>query len=466
MSYSLRARDQIATFLLAGHPRCGSLLAPAARVALMADGYLVARLLWSFVTETATNFVFGEVFGPVGLCHARPHAFSVSPALLGLTGAPRPHAQGAAAAAAEACARTWWVSPTRWVDRTFSFGGALSLNFAIKMYDCGGGGGGGCGGSGETTERVLWKAKAAAWRNGGPAAVNWRWFVGSAAEADGESGDGDAMVRDMCGGMVGVVIMSVTGDAAAQPDPGRVVVPISGECRAADYVVALLSFTKSNSNEMIAVVSRKNDDTETRFILFDVESSYNSKSLVIVSETRSTLSPSATLVSVLPLKRKGRGERCPSIPQIIEVEETTGHMRVLICGHQGIHSLHSVRDSQFCVCFRPGEFIYQIWDCSGAVSSMVLSVPYKRVLAPYNYCAATAESGFIFTVEEHQLKVIDASSGVVVLCLALPEILSLDGFIFTVEEHQLKVIDASSGVVVLCLALPEILSLDGVSTLP
>ncbi|KAH3705988.1 hypothetical protein Pelo_19464 [Pelomyxa schiedti] len=40
---------------------------------------------------------------------------------------------------------------------------------------------------------------------------------------------------------------------------------------------------------------------------------------------------------------------------------------------------------------------------------------------------AAAESGFIFTADGHKLRVIEASSGVVVLLLPLPEIRGLDG---------------------------------------
>ncbi|KAH3760595.1 hypothetical protein Pelo_7574 [Pelomyxa schiedti] len=396
-----RPTDPIAALVFGGHPRCGSRLTPGARAALSADGSLVARLLWSFVTETATNFVFREI-----VSHQLT-TFSVSPLLLRLTREPRPHAKGGAANQGGGAA--WWVSPTRWVGETRR--GAPAPGFSVTLHDCGGGGGATARGDGEAREWLLWQAEDVV---GYYVACegNWRWFVGSVAECEGESGDGDALVRDRCGGMVGVVIMSVTGDTAAQPDPDRVVVPLSGECSAADYYVKLLSFSKSNSSEMLAVVLRKNwgsgimfrnDPVETRLILFDVEGAYKSKSQVVVSETR------------VPTRARHR----PTC-EVIEVEEKTGTMRVLIDGRAGIQSLYRVSDSQFCLSFNSREdceFLYQIWDCSGAVTSMVASVPVNGDV--YLHCVAAAESGFLFTVEEQQMKVIDASSGVVVLCHAV-----------------------------------------------
>ncbi|KAH3760596.1 hypothetical protein Pelo_7575 [Pelomyxa schiedti] len=367
----------------------------------------IKELLWAFVTETATNLVFGELFDPSGRPRARPHAFSVSPLLQSLMMGPRPHPQGGVGMAGAA---TWWDSPTRWVDLLHSL---HPSGCRWVLHDNNEGrGGGGC---------LLWAARDGLLGCYAACDVNGRWFV---ANADGENGDGDgATVRDRCGGMVGVVIVSVVGEAD-KPDPDRVVVPISGECCADDYYVKLLSFSRYHSNEMLAVVLRKNresgivsrnDPIETRWILFDVESAYNCKSPVIVSDTKFRFTEHTDLLSVLPLQRKS-GSHCfivlgrvysskarSGISQVIEVEETTGTTKVLSEGDQRIISLYRVSDSQFCLSFNGGGSLYQIWDCSGAVTSMVMSAPDKRDPGLFNYyCGVAAESGSIFTVGEHQ----------------------------------------------------------------
>ncbi|KAH3731555.1 hypothetical protein Pelo_17614 [Pelomyxa schiedti] len=405
-----RSTDQIAALVFGGHPRCGSRLTPGARLALAADGSLVARLLWAFVTDTATNLVFGEVFDPSGRPRARPHAFSLSPLLQSVAMGPRPHPQGGVGVAGVA---TWWVSPTRWVlhDNNEGRGG-------------GGGGGGGC---------LLWAARDGLLGCYAACDVNGKWFVASVAECEGE---GDAMVRDRCGGMVGVVIMSMRADA--QPDGGRVIVPISGGAfDSAEYFVRLLSFSKPS--EMLAVVARK-DGTENRFILFDVGGAYKSKSLVIASETRALFPPGYVVSSAMSMERTdgshcfivygkahGRARRVAPL-EITEVSERTGVVKLLSEGREKLRNLYRVSDSRFCVSLDSGDSLCEIWDCSGGTTALVMCVPGARMPEQHKFWSvAAAESGFIFTVERHQLKVIEASSGVVVLLLPLPEILGLDG---------------------------------------
>ncbi|KAH3767702.1 hypothetical protein Pelo_399 [Pelomyxa schiedti] len=397
----IRAKDQLLALLLGAHPRCGSRLAPLAADALAHGGSLVPRLLWSFVTETATNFVLGEACKTSRGPHSRPHAFSVSPVLLALTREPGGHEpQGGIGAAW--VVKTWWVSASRWVDK-------------LNWYDRG------CGGyrwqmgrcheeTGANPEVVLWKAR----NSPGACDVNWRWFVAGVVECQAPEGDDESLVRE------------------------RVVVPISGEFNVGEYEVAVLSFLRIDSSEMLAVVAKNYGSTAARFILFDVERAHKSKSLVISSETRAVFPPGYVVAEALSMKRIGGShcfivhgkpdvrERRRNLPEIVEVNEA-GVTRLLIEGRERPRSLYRVSDSRFCVSLACGDSLCKMWDCSGGTTALVMCVPGVCMPANYNFCLAAAESGFIFTADGHQLKVIEASSGVVVLLLPLPEMRGLDG---------------------------------------
>ncbi|KAH3767704.1 hypothetical protein Pelo_402 [Pelomyxa schiedti] len=405
----IRAKDQLLALLLGAHPRCGSRLAPLAADALAHGGSLVPRLLWSFVTETATNFVLGEAFRPP---NSRPHAFSVSPVLLALTRDPGGHERGSMGAAG--VVRTWWVSPTRWVDMVdWHYRGCGG--FKWLAHDCASGcseeGRGGRRGAtaSKKTEVVLWKAR----NSPGACDVNWKWFVAGVVECEEPEGDDESLVRERCGGMVGVVIMSLV---EVEPRNSRVVVPISGEFNVDENEVDVLSFSRNDSSETLAVVTKNYGSTAARFILFDVESSHKSKSLVIVSETRAVFPPGYVVAEALSMKRIGGchcfivhgkpdvTERRRNLPEIVEVNEA-GVTTLLIEGCSRPRSLYRVSDSRFCVRFDCGDSLCKMWDCSGGTTALVMCVP--GVQANFGVCVAAAESGFIFTADGHQLKGLD-----------------------------------------------------------
>ncbi|KAH3714378.1 hypothetical protein Pelo_19112 [Pelomyxa schiedti] len=235
--------------------------------------------------------------------------------------------------------------------------------------------------------------------------------------------------------MVSVMIMSLRVDP--QPDLSGAVVPLR-ECESmvGGNYLEWMEFSKYNSNELLVVVSRRvgREETESRFMVIDVESTYQSKSLVVLSETRLTFKAGFVLQSVLSMTRKS-GSRCfvvkcrkraahPPVLQIMEVEATSGAMKVLIENREKPRGLYHVSDSRFCASLGVTHSLCQIWDCSNGTSSLVTSVLHNDAYV------GGAMSGFIFTVGTKQLKevkMIEASSGVVVLSIPFPAIYALDG---------------------------------------
>ncbi|KAH3767721.1 hypothetical protein Pelo_419 [Pelomyxa schiedti] len=247
--------------------------------------------------------------------------------------------------------RMWWVSPTRWVGMVgWHYRGCRG--FKWLAHDCASGcseeGRGGRRGAtaSKETEVVLWKARNSL----GACDVNWKWFVAGVVECKAPEGDDESLVREKCGGMVGVVIMRL---AEVEPRNSRVVVPISGEFNVGEYEVAVLSFSRNDSSEMLAVVTKNYGSTAARFILFDVESTHKSKSLVIASETRAVFPPGYVVAEALSMKRIG-GSHCfivngnpdvmehqRNLPEIVEVNEA-GVTTLLIEGCSRPRSLRRI----------------------------------------------------------------------------------------------------------------------------
>ncbi|KAH3758686.1 hypothetical protein Pelo_9504 [Pelomyxa schiedti] len=337
---TLRAVDQFVALCLVSHPRCGWSRSSSSSSS-SSDGICAVRLVWELVKDTRRSFVIGSNFWRRSVYWLIK--FEVSPLVLGILGGDGDGdgdggnpviATGAVGAELSAPLLGGWVDDKRWLLQPFvlhdlATGEEVSLYPSVIPP--------------ESPTFLLY-------------AVNHVWFVAGGFESDLKEG---SMLRLSIGRL-------------ADKDPGATPVIIRLGYPAASHKVVWVVFNQSAVNEVVAVVRNRQAPDKHVFVVIDVERSFNSQSLCVLSETRPEL---------------GKG--------------------------------WSMWGFTFILMYRAGfrnggGWLCDIWDCND------MTRPLLRVPREISDPSAVAESGLVFSIEENQLMVVEPLTGFTVLCGTLP----------------------------------------------
>ncbi|KAH3761969.1 hypothetical protein Pelo_6192 [Pelomyxa schiedti] len=371
------------------------------QLAALATAYIrrlsmVLRLLWDLVRETQKIFISGangEIRG-IGGSDQYTYSFGVSPLLLGITRPPR--SQNTSHFPDSECVQ--WLDETRLLDSGFGLRKVGSAE-VISVIDC---------------DLVH------------SPATNSRWIAYCEA------------FQNMGGRAMKLAISNLM-----HPDPeGTKLSLLLPTCPPVGARLEM-SFPRLLQNELVIVYSKDEAGQSFTFLVIDVEKTYTSKSLCILSETNCQF-PEKQHIRATVLMTKKSGARSfivlgiympPFRFNLIEVEELSG--RVKDISQSDMQEVSPISLSQFSVSYAQGPKLCDVWDCNDTTKpvKIFLATPESSDHPVRMLRKSLAEDGFIFTLEFNELKVIEAASGFTVMHLIYPD-RDLTGFAYPVCVHS------------------------------
>ncbi|KAH3732631.1 hypothetical protein Pelo_16542 [Pelomyxa schiedti] len=243
-------------------------------------------------------------------------------------------------------------------------------------------------------------------------AVNHVWFVAGEFESD---------LRE--GKMLGISIGRL-----ADKDPGATSVVFRLGYSAVSHKTDWVFFDKSVVDEVVAVVkSRVENDEKYVFVVIDVEKSFSSQSLCVLSETSIELERELYVQSNSLILMDRAGCRCfigramSSTYRNYCIQFSEDNPKVVVLPQTSdMRSVSKLSSHLFAVSFLRAGFTYKvacdIWDCKE------LTGPLVRVTSDISLQSAEAASGFLFSVEGNEFRVIEPLTRFTVLHVTLPEV--------------------------------------------
>ncbi|KAH3758701.1 hypothetical protein Pelo_9493 [Pelomyxa schiedti] len=239
-------------------------------------------------------------------------------------------------------------------------------------------------------------------------AVNRVWFVGSGYESDYEEGN----------------TLGISIGRLAHKDPGATSVVVRLGYSAVSHKVTWVFFNKWAGNEVVAVVRNRKSPEKCVFVVIDVERSFSSQSLCVLSETSIELAKgccvwhhTVILMYTASCTRSFIAEvyLVPSM-NCIQISESNGNV-VVLPQTMYTRSVAPLSSHMFAVVTVPqpsNSWLCDIWDCNE------LTRPLLRV----SDCRSQmeAEAGLLFSIEGHELTVMEPLTGFTVLHVSLPSI--------------------------------------------
>ncbi|KAH3762238.1 hypothetical protein Pelo_5917 [Pelomyxa schiedti] len=387
---SLRANDQFAALCLVSHPRCGM----SHNRIPSSEALGAVKIVWEMVKDTRRRFTI-EPF-----CFANnvawPINFEMSPLVLGTFGGPpviTPENDGTGANSG--------TRYTVWVDSTHR----LEPPPSTSLRDLA------TGAKVPLFPRVLPPHDADVLH---AYAVNHAWFVASAFESDVTEGN-----------MLGLSIGRLSDE-----DPAATSVVVRLEYSAVSHRVDTVIFNKSVVNELLVVVRDRSSNAGCVFVVIDVQSSFESKSLCVLSETRLDVGK-CYIVGNATIMMYGGGSRC--FIGLVTNDDGTGYCILVFENNPQVFILWSTKmvyrmsrlsAHLFAVSYlreREDEFgipscLCEIWDCNN-FGGPLLVLPLTE---NGQLCYPLVESGVLFYIQDSELIVKEPLTGFTVLRVALP----------------------------------------------
>ncbi|KAH3758993.1 hypothetical protein Pelo_9210 [Pelomyxa schiedti] len=382
---TLRAIDQFVALCLVSHPRCGWWSSSSSHKQIAAPEVIdAARLVWEMVQETLKKFAVGSD----SLCSHIPWLikFEVSPLVLGIRGDPVLTFEDVR----RNCAfNAQWVDSRRRLEPPYMLHDVVT-GYAVSLFP-----------------RVM--PQQIPWRGVPTHAVNHVWFVACGYESDFREGN-----------MLG---LSIGRLADKRPAVTSVVVRLGYS--AVTHDVSMLSFNKWAPNELVAVVAWRNPPGSTAFLVIDVEKSFSSKELCVLSETSCEVAKGTIFCSPVLVKRDGsrsflgKAVLCPpprgSVYSIqFSERRTTG---IILQQTRFTKTVSQLTSHLFVVSYLPeNDWLFDIWDCNDSTKPL-LRTPNTEEIVPHG---VEAEAGLLFSLDGNELRVMEPLTGFTVLHATLP----------------------------------------------
>ncbi|KAH3757397.1 hypothetical protein Pelo_10825 [Pelomyxa schiedti] len=379
------AQSQMVSLMLVAHPRCGAhnaLLLLRGPSPVDAGGLWLAflRALWSdYIAATQARFVVdltalggGGPPSPGGRTHDCAVQLRVSPAVLALTGPATTHA----------VCHSLRLDGDRHLD--VEWGGCA---YELRVVDATTGGTNKGGGDRDHYYVVHNDANGSYYGNS-------RWVV-MFSFAGGEG--------------TGVFITKAVDLPALKFVRCRVDPPFPCFVKCVSFCV------RSDPDKAVFVLTHKPNKKCLSALVVDVAKSFESRSLVIVSDTQCVITADGHLgVSNL---LKTYDWKSFQLSAVYDAVPQQGEQPVATEVKPGDLGLSQLSESQFCVCTKrhPSAFA-EVWDCSNGVRPEKVRV--IRFGGP-KMATMEANSGFLFVCSPDRIKVIEASTGVCFLTLML-----------------------------------------------
>ncbi|KAH3766452.1 hypothetical protein Pelo_1688 [Pelomyxa schiedti] len=388
------AQSQMVSLMLAAHPRCGAHTAlPRGPSPVDAGGLWLAflRALWSdYIAATEARFVVdltalsSSPASPGSRTHDCGVQLRVSPAVLGLTGPVTTHA----------VCHSLRLDGDRHLDE--EWGGCT---YELRVVDATTSG---TNKGGDRDYYVVHNDSSGSYYG------NSRWVVMfSFASGEGTS----------------VSITKAVDLPALKFVRCRVDPPFPCFVKCVSFCV------RSDPDKAVFVLTHKPNKKCLSALVVDVAKSFESRSLVIVSDTQCVITGDGHLgVSNLLCLSTASGSRCFvlrktydwksfQLSAVYDAVPQQGEQPVATEVKPGDLGLSQLSESQFCVCTKrhPSAFA-EVWDCSSGVRPEKVRV--IRFGGP-KMATMEANSGFLFVCSPDRIKAIEASTGVCFLTLML-----------------------------------------------